>query len=105
MKYSQDMFKPMTPKNLVNLNPTNLALIMIRPFFFISMSSYFFQMFAGFINIFNLVFETKVSKMRTAFNGISVFLSWLDLYTLTSTTRDTGIMSTAFMSVFWNVSE
>jgi hypothetical protein len=103
MKDSNNLLKPMDEQNLPKSDPIILAVTMLRPFYFICMIGYIFQICAGLLNMYNLVLEIKVTPTRLTLNGLAIFFSWMDMYTLTSTTRDTGIMSTAFISIFKSV--
>lgn len=103
MMNSNNILKPLNTKLLTEKSPPFLALKMLRPFYFICMAGYVFQIMAGIYNLYNLTFDSTVTDRRLALNGLAIFFSWMDMYTLTSTTRDTGIMSTAFVSILQNV--
>lgn len=100
---NKEIIEKLSEDKIENFHPVKLSIRFLRPLYFALMIGYLIQIIAGVTNIYCLIFEHEVSQTQLSLSGFAVFFAWLDLYTLTSLSKSTGILSSSLVSVFKHV--
>lgn len=96
---NRSIIEKLSDENISDFSPVRLTLTFLRPMYYPVMLGYFLQVFAGIYNMYSLFFLIEVTQTQLTLTGLGVFFAWLDVYTLSSLSKSTGILSSSIVSI------
>ena len=93
------IIEKLSEQDLVQFNPVSLTFRFLRPLYYVCMFGYVLQMISGATNLYCLFYSIEITQTQLTLTGFAVFFAWIDLYTLTSLSKSSGILSTSIVSI------
>lgn len=89
-----------TKYDLRYFSTTNICFKLIRPLYFVCMVGYVIQVFGSTLNLLGVYIMDEVSQNQMNLMAIAIMCSWVDLYTITSQSNETGLVNDTFLQVY-----
>ena len=89
-----------TRKDLKYFSTGNICRKLIRPLYYVCLFGYIVQAFASAYNLYGVYFMDEVTQAQLNLTAIAIMCSWIDLYTITSQSNESGLVNDTFLQVY-----
>lgn len=89
-----------TRQDLKYFTTSNICRKLIRPLYYICMFGYVVQIFSSSYNLYGVYFLDRISQSQLNLTAIAIMCSWVDLYTITSQSNESGLVNDTFLQVY-----
>ena len=77
-----------------------ISMKLIRPLYYVCLFGYIVQIFSSCYHLYGVYFMQEVTQAQLNLTALAIMCSWVDLYSITSQTNETGIVNDTFFQVY-----
>jgi len=89
-----------TKYDLRYFSTNTICLKLIRPLYYVCTFGYMVQIISSGFNLYGVYFMEEVTQTQMNLSAIAIMCSWIDLYTITSQSNETGLVNDTFFQVY-----
>ena len=89
-----------TKLDLRYFSTVKICFKLIRPLYYICLFGYLVQILSSALNLYGVYYMEEVSQVQMNMTAIAIMCSWIDLYTITSQSNESGLVNDTFLQVY-----